>query len=591
MGMRTTAVEAQKKVDSSFIRGGLQHTAVRPVPEHEAIPFLQTSNMKHDFSRIRLRTTACSPCIQTKLTINKPGDKYEQEADRIADLIMRMPEPDLQRQIEPEDEEEEGLSKRLQMSPLKVQRSATPQATLMSVPPIVHEVLASPGRPFDGTTLAYMEPRFGHSFSQVRVHTDAKATKSARAVNAKAYTVGQHIIFGEKQYSPRTNIGKNLLAHELTHTIQQTPVSRPIANGLKAPQVQAHLTANTAPLHLQRRMVREEYSTAAYETGPVWDVTLTIIGAPDRNSEQLREFINACMDGIHNAVYSLGRGREVLSRHIRIRMRYRHRLDYVTIEHEASASARRSVLPRRPREAVPQEPRPAMQEAPPAEARPVPIQPKTVIVIGSPSPGQAYGFQFVSAALCHSNDKNTLWLVERSGYEMIYGTNPGFITDQAPAGGYGWITPSHNLVGWINSMPDSSIGRLVVYSHGVPNLVSLRYGWASVNMPNYGLNLQDIARISPSKFADNASIEFNSCNTGINTDEGNLAQAFANRTGHSVQAWTGRTSYAGINRGTCRVQGSRYTLSTDAISEFWSRRRAGASPQLRTFTPQASATP
>jgi hypothetical protein len=90
------------------------------------------------------------------------------------------------------------------------------------VPPIVHEVLRSPGRPLDPATRAFMEPRFGHDFSQVRVHTDAKAAESARAVNALAYTVGRAMVFDTGQYAPGTTTGRQLLAHELTHTLQQT---------------------------------------------------------------------------------------------------------------------------------------------------------------------------------------------------------------------------------------------------------------------------------------------------------------------------------------------------------------------------------
>jgi len=80
------------------------------------------------------------------------------------------------------------------------------------VPLIVNEVLHSPGQPLDAATRAFFEPRFGHAFSQVRVHTDAKAAESARAVNALAYTVGRHVVFCSGQYAPSTRAGKNLLA-------------------------------------------------------------------------------------------------------------------------------------------------------------------------------------------------------------------------------------------------------------------------------------------------------------------------------------------------------------------------------------------
>jgi hypothetical protein len=93
---------------------------------------------------------------------------------------------------------------------------------LAMVPSIVHEVLGSPGQPLDSATRSFMESRFGHDFSRVRVHTDVKAIESARAVQARAYTVGQNMVFGSGQYIPHTTDGKRLLAHELTHVVQQT---------------------------------------------------------------------------------------------------------------------------------------------------------------------------------------------------------------------------------------------------------------------------------------------------------------------------------------------------------------------------------
>ncbi len=93
--------------------------------------------------------------------------------------------------------------------------------TSNAVPSVVHEVLRSPGEPLDAATLGFMEPRFGHDFSRVRVHTDAKAAESARAVSALAYTVGRDVVFGAGQYAPTTARGAGLLAHELAHVMQQ----------------------------------------------------------------------------------------------------------------------------------------------------------------------------------------------------------------------------------------------------------------------------------------------------------------------------------------------------------------------------------
>jgi hypothetical protein len=104
---------------------------------------------------------------------------------------------------------------------LTLQRRATDRSTPDEVPPIVHEVLNSSGQPLDRNTRTFMESRFGHDFSQVRVHTDAKAAESVRAVNALAYTAGSNLVFGEGEYTINTNRGQKLIAHELAHVIQQ----------------------------------------------------------------------------------------------------------------------------------------------------------------------------------------------------------------------------------------------------------------------------------------------------------------------------------------------------------------------------------
>jgi hypothetical protein len=103
-----------------------------------------------------------------------------------------------------------------------LQRKVDGSADLESVSPIVHETLRSPGQPLDATTRAFMESRFGHDFSRVRVHTDARAVESARSVNAFAYTVGRDVVFGTGQYTPHSREGRRLLAHELVHVVQQS---------------------------------------------------------------------------------------------------------------------------------------------------------------------------------------------------------------------------------------------------------------------------------------------------------------------------------------------------------------------------------
>jgi Domain of unknown function (DUF4157) len=118
----------------------------------------------------------------------------------------------------PTGECEECRKKRLQR---KERKPETETRTNSSVPPMVCEVLGSPGKPLDISVRRFAEPRFDYDFSRVRVHTDLHAAESARAVNALAYTVGRDIVFGAGQYQPSTIEGRKLLAHELTHVVQQ----------------------------------------------------------------------------------------------------------------------------------------------------------------------------------------------------------------------------------------------------------------------------------------------------------------------------------------------------------------------------------
>ncbi|MCZ7567171.1 MAG: DUF4157 domain-containing protein [Ardenticatenaceae bacterium] len=177
----------------------------------------------HDFSRIPTHPPAAG-AIQTKLAINEPRDEYEQEADRIAEQVMRTPEPQLQSACAcgggcPKCHTEQPAREHESLQTKRVQTSDTGQTT---APPTVHEVLASPGQPLDPATRAFMEPRFGYDFSRVRVHSGAAAEQSAQDVNAIAYTVGHNIVFGAGRFVPGTRTGQRLLAHELAHVVQQS---------------------------------------------------------------------------------------------------------------------------------------------------------------------------------------------------------------------------------------------------------------------------------------------------------------------------------------------------------------------------------
>jgi outer membrane protein OmpA-like peptidoglycan-associated protein len=149
-------------------------------------------------------------------------------------------------------------------------------------------VLRSPGQPLDAATRAVLEPRFGHDFSRIRIHTDAQAADSARAVNALAYTVGEDVVFGRGQYRPESSDGQRLIAHELAHTIQQaggTGELKPSESGLEREAESASRAAlegrdvtvnSAAPLGLSRQpapgaapsLAPAASSASAVETDP-----------------------------------------------------------------------------------------------------------------------------------------------------------------------------------------------------------------------------------------------------------------------------------------------------------------------------------
>ena len=170
--------------------------------------------------------------IQAKLRVGQPGDIYEQEADRVADEVMRMPEPHLRQQVE---EEEFILAKKREDATLEVTFDIEPQI----------RALHDSGQSLPESERKYFEPRFGYDFTQVRIHTDAQAAESARVVNARAFTVGGDVIFGMGEYQPETVGGRQLLAHELTHVVQQQKVGNLGSHQLQTEKNELEMHKNT----------------------------------------------------------------------------------------------------------------------------------------------------------------------------------------------------------------------------------------------------------------------------------------------------------------------------------------------------------
>lgn len=166
-----------------------------------------------------------------------------------------------------------------------VRRRSVDRAGLTAVPPVVHEALSSTGQPLETDTRGLMESRFGHDFSRVRVHADAKATESARAVNALAYTFGPDIVFGAGQYAPGTGDGKRLLAHELAHIVQQSPTGSGTQIEGRAEAAAARVTGDSSvPGHLMDSAPAGLYRQAKEGEKAGREVKFKI--SPDRIAEQ-----------------------------------------------------------------------------------------------------------------------------------------------------------------------------------------------------------------------------------------------------------------------------------------------------------------
>jgi hypothetical protein len=177
--------------------------------------------------------------IQAKLRVSEPGDAFEQEADRLADQVMRVPDPYttdsalsrtsqpfIQRACARCDEEEEVQRK--PASGAKQAFDSPSDAGSAARPSVGHAGgVLSGGQPLPAAARDFFEPRFGHDFSGVRVHTERDASESAQSIDALAYTMGCDIVFREGQYEPNTDKGRQLLAHELTHVIQQSQTPAP----------------------------------------------------------------------------------------------------------------------------------------------------------------------------------------------------------------------------------------------------------------------------------------------------------------------------------------------------------------------------
>ena len=159
------------------------------------------------------------PVIQMQLAVGASNDPLEVEADTVADQVLAAP-----------------AQFAIRGGPPSIQRfTERPAAHAVTAPASVENVLGQPGIPMEPALRHDMEHRFGHDFSHIRVHSSLAAKQSAREVNAKAYTVGLNVVFGEGHYSPGTHEGRRLIAHELTHVVQQSDHPASASEATEAP--------------------------------------------------------------------------------------------------------------------------------------------------------------------------------------------------------------------------------------------------------------------------------------------------------------------------------------------------------------------
>ncbi len=257
----THASPQPHRVQRSALRSQVSPTDRRTWGTQQALPVDRYAGNQATLRRLS-RTT---PRVQCKLQIGAVNDPLEAEADRVADQVMRMSDPGVapaklvQRKCAECEEEEKGkLSRKESAAAAALDRSAAP--------PIVHDVLSSSGQPLDSDTRAFFEPRFGSSLSDVRVHTGSAAADSAKAVRARAYTVGQDIVLGAEQGAPRSADGRRLLAHELTHVLQQRGDRHP-AEAAMSPGIQGGQPQPT-PVSASPAMLSRDAETTVEVTAP-----------------------------------------------------------------------------------------------------------------------------------------------------------------------------------------------------------------------------------------------------------------------------------------------------------------------------------
>jgi hypothetical protein len=289
---------------------------------------INPAGIGHSLGRISLLAPA-SATVQTKLSIGRSNDTHEQEADRVAEQIMHMPQPstafdgstarpgvfptiqgvctvceeELPRRPSEEDGEvilrtkpQAGLITPLTQRPGGLRHQSKLPNAQSTVPPTIQcriTALRGNGQPLSRSEREFFEPRFGVDFSRVRIHANQRESEVARAVGARAFTVGSDIFLGRGQYAPQSADGRRLLAHELTHVVQQTRTSRPavLQREEEAPEDEPPRCENPEEITDEVRNFRIEVIRQIARNPSLRRLNVTLPSVPPPGEEPVEELL------------------------------------------------------------------------------------------------------------------------------------------------------------------------------------------------------------------------------------------------------------------------------------------------------------
>lgn len=274
---RAPALQSSRttKKSSSFT-GGTRAGAERPI-----------AKLSWSFDQIALGTQPESErsgfaqpsfCPQPKLRIGAINDRLEREADRASDQVLRGPND----QTSEEPHATVQASRRTQAD-IKTGRGV--EGAMLS--PLIHDALRSPGEPLSAETQKDFDARLGDNFAGVRVHADGASAAATAALNADAFTVGRHIVFGAGMYTPSTLSGKALMAHELTHVLQQRPSS---CSDIAGEDVSTSGRMAVLQRKPKRPVASEEDRTKAFKKSPEWQSYVQAFRDLKEANERLEAF-------------------------------------------------------------------------------------------------------------------------------------------------------------------------------------------------------------------------------------------------------------------------------------------------------------